>query len=223
MDNNNTIEQWIDKLSQLTPHGGNINFALLGEGVEEEIKTQFAEIDTYLRDNVDSANVDQEEHFEKFLIVSDKITQLRDQIKNTKCTLGLTVLEIRTIEKLLRQKVKYNNVSVFYGIHLKRNLLDTLPNVSKNANQFDVHNIDITFSNSMALYHVFETVEMSGLDTETYAFGNILYNLSEVSKIYKHYDELTNSLDNVIGLWNKGINPFNSPSEQQESPLEISE
>lgn len=222
MDKNNTIEQWIDKLSQLTPHGGNINFSLLGEGVEETIKTQFEEIDTYLKENVDSAHGNEDEHFERFLTVSDKITQLRNDIKNTRCNLGLTVLEIRTIEKLLRQKVKYNNVSVFYGIHLKRNLLDTLPSVSKNANQFDVHEIEITFSNSMALYHVFETVELTGLANETYAFGNILYNLSEVSKIYKHYDELTNSLDNVIGLWNKGINPFKDPS-QQEPTLEISE
>lgn len=210
------IEEWIDKLSNLSSDGGQINFNLLNGDSATKINEGFDGIKNFIDENMDSAHGDEDEHGETFLTLIEKFSELKDSIKHTECTVELTNLELKTITKFLRQKVKYNNVSVFYGIHLKKFLLDKFPKIGNN--DFETHKINISFTNAMAVYNLFETIEVTGLGMETYAYGNVLFNLSEITKIYKHYDDLIKSTDNVIGLWNKGINPFKQAEQPQAEP-----
>jgi hypothetical protein len=216
MSKQTNIEEWIDKLSKLSNDGGRTNFDLLITEDKDKINSEFDTITQYLKDNVDSAHGEEEQHSENFLTVLDMFSGLRENIKHTRCNVSLSALEIKTISKLLRQKVQYNNVSVFYGIHLKKYLLDKFPKTGNN--DFELFDIEVSFTNAMAVYNLLETIEVTGLSMETYAFGNILFNLSEVTKIYKHYDDLIKSTDNVIGLWNQGINPFEQPKTEVETP-----
>jgi len=193
--------QYIDTLSAVAKNAGTTNFDLITAESKTAIDQKEAEINNYIKEN----NVTDEN---RDITVDGAIelwNQYKDLVKNASCVFTLNNLEIKTVDKKLHNSVEYDTETLFYGLHLKKNFIDTLPLVK--GDDFLTHEVFITFSNSMALYHVLSTLKVKGLNKENYAFAHLLYKLSEISKVYQHYDSVSLRLNQTIGQWTMGLNP----------------
>jgi len=193
--------QYVDTLSDVAKTAGSTNFGLLSEESKVAINAKEAEVHEYLKNNViNDENRD--------TIIDGAIelwNQYKDLVKNGSCFFTLNNLEIRTVDKKLHSSVEYDTETLFYGLHLKKFFIDALPNVK--GDDFLTNDILISFSNAIALYHVLSTLKVKGLNKENYAFAHILYKLSEISKVYQHYDGVSSRLNQSIGQWTMGLNP----------------
>jgi hypothetical protein len=193
--------QYVDTLSSVAKTAGTTNFGLLAEDSKVAINAKEAEINEYIKNNVvNDENRD--------TIIDGAIelwNQYKDLVKNGSCFFTLNNLEIRTVDKKLHSSVEYDTETLFYGLHLKKFFVDALPNPK--GDDFLTNDILISFSNAIALYHVLSTLKVKGLNKENYAFAHILYKLSEISKVYQHYDGVSSRLNQSIGQWTMGLNP----------------
>jgi hypothetical protein len=193
---------FVDKLSSIKNTDNGVNFDLLLDDTKQTIDSLNTEISDFLKSNVDFNNYSVEEKDQMFNDVINKFDNFKNYIKNTKCNFDSTGIEIKTIDKRLHQSVEYTTETLFYGLHLKKNFLNDLPKVN---NDFDTYNLSITFSNAIAMYHVLSTLTVKGLNKESYALAHVLYSLTEISKIYQYYDNLTERTNKLIMQWNLGL------------------
>ena len=194
-------DQYIDTLSSVAKTAGTTNFDLIKAESKELIDAKEIEISQFMANNSVTdenrdATVDQ---------AIELWNQYKDLVKNGVCVFTLNNLEIKTVDKKLHSSVDYDTETLFYGLHLKKYFIDSLPKVK--GDDFTTHDVDITFSNAIALYHVLSTLKVKGLNKENYAFAHLLYKLSEISKVYQHYDAASARLNQTVGQWTLGLNP----------------
>ncbi len=180
------------------------NFSLLDSEDKELLDSSEKNILDFLDSNKDFDKYSEDEKNELFDKAIDKWNELKDIIKNAKCKYKCTNLELKVIDKKLHQSIDYTAETIFYGLHLKKNFLDVLPK-NTNKDEFAQQDVIITFSHAVALHHLFSYVTVKGLNKENYAFANILYYLTEVSKIYEHYNNMSARLNKAIMEWNMGL------------------
>lgn len=193
-------KQYIDTLSDVAKTAGATNFELLSEESKNALVAKEAEIGEYLKNNT----INDENRDTTIDGAIELWNQYKDLVKNGICVFGLNNLEIRTVDKKLHSAVEYDTETLFYGLHLKKFFVDVLPNPK--GDDFVQNAITISFSNAIALYHVLSTLKVKGLNKENYAFAHILYKLSEISKVYQHYDGVSGRLNQTIGQWTMGLN-----------------
>jgi len=192
--------QYVDTLSDVAKTAGTTNFSLLSDESKSAIEEKDAEIKKYLTEVV----LTDENRDTAVDAAIELWNQYKDLVKNGYCYFTLNNLEIRTVDKKLHVSVEYDTETLFYGLHLKKFFIDTLPNAK--GDDFFTHDIKITFSNAIALYHVLSTIRVKGLNKDNYAFAHMLYKLSEISKVYQHYDAASTRLNQSIGQWTMGLN-----------------
>jgi len=186
--------EYIEKLSNLTVQG-QANLSLL----QEESKNKIDENKKALVDFINKNTKDDD----TFIQCMDLWNAYQSSVKNAVCAFSINGLEQKVIYNSLHRDVEYTAETIFYGLNLKRNFLGTFP---KAANEFDEVRSTVTFSNAMLLYHVISEVKVKGLNKENFAFANVLYKLSEISKVYQQYDQESSQLNNTIRTWSMGIN-----------------
>lgn len=206
-------DDFVKKLGNIKSDDAEANFDILLSDVKDKLDTFSNNIDTFLKENVDFKNYDEETKNKLYDEVFAIHDALKLETKHAKCKFPCTGLEIKTLINKLHKSVEYNAETLFYGLHLKSNFLNNLP---KADSEFKTYDINITMSQSIAMYHVLSTLVVKGLNKENYALANILYNLAEISKIYQYYDNLSVRLNRSIMQWNMGL------SNKEASVLESS-
>lgn len=193
--------QYIDTLADVAKTAGTTNFELISEQSKNALESKESEINEYIKNNV----ITDDNRDEVVEGAIELWNQYKDIVKNGTCLFTLNNLEIKTVDKKLHNSVEYDTETLFYGLHLKKTFIDNLPAVK--GDDYLTSNITITFSNAIALYHVLSTVRVKGLNKENYAFAHLLYKLSEISKVYQHYDSISLRLNQTIGQWTMGLSP----------------
>lgn len=160
------------------------------------------EIKEFLEANKDFENYDESTKDGLYEKVIDMYNVYTKNIKTAKAVVNFTGLEIKTIVKMLTQSVKYDSTSIYYGLHLKKHMINEFPNVK---NDGEKHDIEVTFSHAVTLHHLLSTVFVTGLSKDSIAFANIIFELGEVIRVYEHYDELSKTLNKTMGAWNLGL------------------
>lgn len=205
-----TEKQYIDKLADIAKTSGSTNFNLL----LEESKTALEAKENEIKDYISSKVLTDENKDEIVEGAIELWNQYKDLVKNAECIFTLNSLEVRTLDKKLHNGVEYDTETLFYGLHLKKHFIDLLP--KPKAGDFEAHEMKITFSLAIALYHVLSTLKVKGLNKENYAFANLLYKLSEISKVYQHYDGISLRLNQSIGQWTMGLTPAQATELEAE-------
>jgi hypothetical protein len=207
--------QYIDTLSDVAKTAGVVNFELITSASKTALDSKEAELNEYIKNNSVS-----EENRDTVIDGAIEIwNQYKDLVKGGLCVFTLNNLEIRTVDKKLHSSVEYDTETLFYGLHLKKNFIDTLP--SPKGDDYGVNEIEISFSNAIALYHVLSTLKVKGLSKEAYAFAHLLYKLSEISKVYQHYDAVSLRLNQSIGQWTMGLQPGQAEQLQAAIATEV--
>jgi len=192
--------QYIDKLSDIAKTSGATDFNLLVAESKTALETKEQEI----KDYINTTSFTDENKDDKVEAVIELWNQYKDLVKNAECTFAINSLEVRTLDKKLHNAVEYDTETLFYGLHLKKHFIDLLP--ATKAGDFEAHEMNISFSLAIALYHVLSTLKVKGLNKENFAFAHLLYKLSEISKVYQYYDGISLRLNQSIGQWTMGLN-----------------
>jgi len=209
---------FINKLADLpTNTNKEPNFGLLGENVKEKIDAKQQEILDFIENHpVDEMrNVSEDEKTSKFMEAIELWDELKNQIKNASCRMSFTNIELKVLENKLHKNVEYTNETVFYGIHLKKHLLNNI--VKEKGGDYTSTQVDITFSQAVALYHIISDLTVKGLNKETFAFAHILYSLSEITEIYNYFDRVSSYTSKQIQEWNMGLNKEENQTENTEN------
>lgn len=185
--------EYLDALSNIAVQG-QANMSLLNEESKNKIEESKKAIVDFIRGN--------EKTDDNFLNALDLWNAYKDAVKHAQCTFQINGLELKVIHNKLHRDVEYTTETLFYGLHLKRHFLETFPKTNK---EFEEVKTTISFSNAMGLYHVLSDVKVTGLNKENYAFANILYKLSEISKVYQQYDQESSQINNEMRTWSMGI------------------
>jgi hypothetical protein len=207
----NLMDSYVEKLGNLKNTEANLDL------INEEFKTKFTEKSNELKEylannkgNVINEDVKDQVFMGAITIWNDIITL----IKEGECNVKLTGYEIKTLINKLTQSVDYSSESVFYGIHIKSNFINKLPNkVSDNV----YYDINLSFSHATLVHHLLSTIIVKGLNKETYAYAHILHTLSEITKVFTHYDILSKHLNNDISVWNMGLSGDVEVEEVEET------
>lgn len=207
--------QYIEELSDIAKTAGQTNFDLLNIEFKDKIVAKENEIKTFIDNNI----ITDDNRDDIIADVIELWNEYKDLVKSGVCVFTLNTLEIRTIINKLHSSVEYDTESLFYGLHLKKHFLDTLPKTT--SSDFTLNDVTITFSHAIALYHVLSTLKVKGLNKENYAFAHILYKLSEISKVYQYYDGISSHLNKLIGQWTMGLNTKQSAELEQVITEEI--
>jgi len=186
--------EYIDALSNVAVNG-QANLSLLAEESKANIETCKKDVLDFIRGN--------EKTDDNFVTALDIWNKYKDAVKHAQCTFKINGLELKVIYNKLHRDVQYTTETLFYGLHLKRHFLDSFPKAGK---EFEEVKASISFSNAMGLYHVLSDVKVTGLNKENYAFANVLYKLSEISKVYQQYDQESAQINNEVRTWTMGIN-----------------
>jgi len=197
-----TALDFVSKLSDITIGSHEPNFDLLTGDSREKLDGKAEEIREFMITNK-SIGLTDTEKTELFTTVVAKWNELRELVKTAVCTVNLTGVEQKILDSKLRQSVEYNSETIFYGIHIKKYILETLnrDNFAKTATQ----PIEISFSHSIIIHNLLSTVTVKGLNPDTFAFGHLVYNLGEVIKLYSHYNDLTQRVNAEMAQWNMGL------------------
>lgn len=197
-----TALDFASKLSDITIGAQEPNFDLLTGDVREKLDGKAAEIREFMASN-NSIGLSDEEKTKLFKTVVEMWNELRELVKTASCTVDLTGAEQKMLDSKLRQGVEYNAETIFYGIHIKKFILDKLnrENFAKSATQ----PIEISFSHSIIIHNLLSGVTVKGLNPDTFAFGHLVYNLGEIIKIYSHYNDLTQRVNAEMAQWNMGL------------------
>lgn len=205
---------FINKLADLpTNTNKEPRFEILEDKAKEKIEEKQAEILEFIETNSVEANKDktEEERTKLFMSCIEMWDEFKSIIKNTKCKINFTNIELKVIDKKLHQNVEYTNETIFYGIHLKKHLLDTI--TKSKGGDYSNTPVSISFSHAVALYHIISDLTVKGLNKETFAFGHVLYNLSEITEVYNYFDRVSSYTSKVIQEWNMGLS---QPEETEE-------
>lgn len=208
---------FINKLADITGTT-DINFGLISEESKNNIEKLDAELNEYLKTNTDFDNYTEEQKDKLFDDAIIKWNEIKDAIKNANCVFNVTGLELKVIDKKLHQNIDYTAETLFYGLHLKKNFLNDLPKINED---FKSVTIDITFSQSIALYHVLSSLVVRGLNKENYAYAHVLYTLAEISKVYQHYDAMSARLGQAINQWNLGLTSEDAKKLEKEIAMQV--
>lgn len=195
---------FINELSDLSASAHKVNWSLINEESKNALSQAEQAIADYLESNNIIDGIDEEKRNELLLGAISLWEDYKDEIKRASCVIPFSVLELRELYKKTHQSVKYTAETIFYGLHLKKYLLNDLPN-TKGQKDYTNFDIEMSFSMAIALYHLLSTVEVSGLNKENYAFASILHKVSEISKIYQEYDNTSARISQQIQMWNKGL------------------
>jgi hypothetical protein len=197
-------KDFIENLSDLSRTKYVVNWDLLTKDSKNTLTEIENEFNEYIKNTEANTEASEEERLSKLNGALDIWDKYKDAIKGAICKVPMSSLEIKELIKKTHQSVKYNYETIFYGLHLKKYLLDTLP-VTKGSSDYTNYDIECTFSMSIALYHILATVEVTGLNKENYAFASLLHKMSEISKIYQEYDNSSMRMDNNIKQWLRGF------------------
>lgn len=204
-------KQYVDTLADLAKTASIINWSLLTEESKDALKAKEEEFNIFLKENI--INDENREDLQTSAI--EKWNEYKDIVKNASCNITLNNLEVKTLYKKLHDSVEYSSETIFYGIHLKKYFIDTLP-APKNGGDFGTCKVSITFTNTIALYNLLSSVSVKGLGKEVYAFAHLLYKLSEISKIYQHYDAISAKMSHQIREWSLGLSKEQANTLKQE-------
>jgi hypothetical protein len=185
--------EYVERLSNIAIQG-QANNTLLNEKSKEAIEVAKNGILDFIRNN--------EKTDDSFVTSMDLWNAYKDAVKNAECDFAINGLELKVIHNKLHRDVDYTAETIFYGLHLKRYFLDSFP---KTNTEFEAVKSSITFTNGMALYHLLSEVKVRGLNKENYALANVLYKLSEISKVYQQYDQESAQINNEVRTWTMGL------------------
>lgn len=198
-----TEDEYVKLLANKNFDPNNIDFTLIDAEDKEKIDFMVADIEAFIANNVDFKNYDEATKDKLFAELTEvKWKELSSLTKNAKNKFRVSGLEVSVIEKKLHQNIDYNAETIFYGVHLKNQFFTTLPVKTDITKAYD---LTITFSVAVMLYHLLSTVTVKGLNKEAFAYANVLYKLSEVSKLYTYYNNLSEMTSKKIGNWNREL------------------
>lgn len=187
--------EYLDALSNIAVQG-QADTSLLNEDSRIKIEESKKSILDFIHSTVKTDD--------NFVEALDLWNAYKDAVKHAQCAFKINGLELKVIHNKLHRDVDYTTETIFYGLHLKRHFLETFPKTSK---EFEEVKTSISFSNAMGLYHVLSEVKVKGLSKENYAFANVIYKLSEISKVYQQYDQESSQINNEMRTWTMGIKP----------------
>jgi hypothetical protein len=190
-----------------------VDFSIVPEDTKTSIEDKDKEIRNFLAENNKFDSYTEEEKDKLFTEITGKWNELKDLIKNAKARFDLSGLEISVITRKLHQNIEYSAETVFYGAHVKHTFLNNLPT---KASDMRGYNVEITFTNAVLLYNLLSTISVKGLNLESFAFANILWKLSEISKAYTHYNKLSEITSKNISVWNMGLSADDAKKLQTE-------
>lgn len=186
--------EYVEALSNIKSVEGHADMTLLSPAGKDSIETAKRTLVDFIRGN--------EKTDDNFTTVLELWNAYKDTVKNAQCSFRVNGLEAKVIYNKLHRDITYTAETLFYGIYLKKHFVETFP---KAKNEWDELMSSISFSNSIALYHVLSTASVTGLNKENFAFANILHKLSEISKVYQQYDQESAQLNNEIRTWTMGL------------------
>lgn len=185
--------EYVEQLSNIAIQG-QANHTLLNEKSKEAIEAAKIAVLDFIRNN--------EKTDDTFVTSMELWNAYKDAVKNAECDFAINGLELKVIHNKLHRDVEYSAETIFYGLHLKRHFLDSFP---KTSTEFEAVKSSISFTNGMALYHLLSEVKVRGLNKENYALANVLYKLSEISKVYQQYDQESAQINNEVRTWTMGL------------------
>lgn len=191
----------VDRLADIATVNSSELPDVLVDGYKEELEKLHASILEHLASNVDFDNYSEDEKNKLYDYAFIILDTYKAKIKHGICKFPLSGLEANTINKLTHQKVQYNSLTLFFGIHLKKYFFNKLVSTNFKTDNTIV-DVEITFSQAIALYEILSSIVVTGLNKENYALANILFNLAEISKVYEHYNNLSQSAFKQIMEWN---------------------
>jgi hypothetical protein len=186
--------EYVDALSNIKSVEGQADTSLLSAEGKDSIEAAKRALIDFIRAN--------EKNDDTFTTVLEMWNAYKDAVKNAECDFKVNGLEAKVIYNKLHRDITYTTETLFYGIYLKKHFVESFPKVK---NEWDELMSSISFSNSIALYHVLSTASVVGLNKENFAFANILHKLSEISKVYQQYDQESAQINNEIRTWTMGI------------------
>lgn len=200
-------DDYVKHLSSLGQQEQTTKFDLLREGFKESMDNAYQEAVQFMKDNPVTADLDEETKELNYSKAIELWNNFASIVKSeAKCVWNINNLELSVIFNKLHNACEYTAETLFYGLHLKNTFVNSFPKFSTVAkDNYNTQEIEISLSNCVALYHILSELKVKGLNKENYAFGNILYMLSEFAKIYTHYNNLSMSLSKDMSIWNMGI------------------
>lgn len=191
----------VDRLADIATTNNSELPDVLVDGYKEQLEELNNNILIFLASNTDFDNYTDEQKDKLYDTAMEQLDVLKVKIKNGECKFPLTGLEANVINKFAHQKVNYNSLTLFFGIHLKKYFFTKLTS-DEFKNDNSVVDVQITFSQAIALYEVLSSIVVTGLNKDNYALANTLYNLAEISKVYEHYNNISQSTYKRIMEWN---------------------
>lgn len=211
-------EAVIEKLATIkSDNDTNIKFEILSDGEKEKLDSLENEINDFLKNNNDFENYTVEEKDELFLKVhSEMLFDYKQLLKELTFKFELTGLELNMIWNKMHKNIEYNSETLFYGINLKYNLLNTFPKVTKHDIDRKHKGLTIKSTQAIILHHVLSSLTVKGLNGENYSLANVLYYLADVSKVYQYFNSIGETLNKAILEWNLELTKQELDSAKKE-------
>jgi hypothetical protein len=112
----------------------------------------------------------------------------------------------------LKNRLKYNSETVYYGLRLKKNWYDTLPKIK--PSDINKYECVISLTESVLLMRNLSTSYVEGLGADALSLAWLSHEVGEMQVLYMHYNELSEKLSKILINWNLGI------SEDESKQLE---
>lgn len=190
-----------------------IEWSYITEESKIAIESKVASIDEYIKSNTDFDSYSEEEKDQKYTELTALNDELKELIRTASYTITLNGNEFNQIKDFIRRKCEYDSQSVFYGIHLDTTFFSRYE-MSVQATEEYV----ITFvgGETILLYELLSKMKLTGLKKESYMFAATLRKLSETTKIYNHYDNVSGLTYKSIAEWNFGLSKKEAEAFKKE-------
>lgn len=179
-----------------------IDWTYITDASKKQIEDKVIEIESYIKDNQSFESYSEEEKDKKYEVLDSMNTELKDLIRNAKYKITLNGNELNQIKDWVRRDCEYDSQSVFYGIHLDATFLSRY---NMSVQPLEEYVIDFIGGETILLYELLGKMKLTGLKEKSYMFASTLRKLSETTKIYNHYDNVSAMTFKQIAEWNFGL------------------
>ena len=179
-----------------------MDWSYISDESKKEIEDKVTEIETYIKDNQLFDSYTEEEKDKKYEFLDSMNNQLKGMIRNAKYKIILNGNELNQIKDWVRRDCEYDSQLVFYGIHLDATFLSRYNESLIALNEYVIEFIG---GETILLYELLGKMKLTGLKEKSYMFASTLRKLSETTKIYNHYDNVSAMTFKQIAEWNFGL------------------
>lgn len=191
-----------------------IDWTYIKEESKKSIEDKVDEIETYIKSNVDFDNYSEEDKDKKYEFLTSLNDELKELIKNASYVITLNGNEFNQIKDFIKKDCEYDTQSIFYGIHLDATFFSRY---KMQIQPFEEYSIDFIGGETILFYELLSKMKITGLKEKGYMIASTLRKLSETTKIYNHFDNLSGMTFKSIAEWNFGL----SKKEANEFKKEV--